>query len=41
MEPLPIKLRKPLAQILFPRDINFIFHPQWHKQYAFTIDKGR
>ena len=25
----------------FPRDINFIFYPQWYEQYAFTIDKNR
>ena len=25
----------------FPRDINFTFHPQWHEQYAFIIDKSR
>ena len=41
MEPPPIKLYKLLAQILFPRDINFTFYLQWYKQYAFATNKGK
>ena len=41
MEPPPIELRKPLAQMHFPRDMNFTFRPQWHEQYTFATDEGR